>query len=154
MATRNRLSKSPSTRRSLAGGLFPLFALVGLWLAGCASAQPVLYPNDTLKQQGKETAQAAIQQCEASAKRNGADSGRASQMAKGTAEGGAIGGAAGAAAGAVRGHPGRGAATGAAAGAAGTFIHGLFSSSQPSATYKRYVNQCLRDKGYQPVGWK
>ena len=29
-----------------------------------------------------------------------------------------------------------------------------FDASEPTQIYKRFVDQCLRDKGYQPIGWR
>jgi hypothetical protein len=33
-------------------------------------------------------------------------------------------------------------------------MRGLFRSREPDATYRSYVNRCLRDLGYDPVGWR
>ncbi|MBW2448714.1 MAG: hypothetical protein JRG83_22750, partial [Deltaproteobacteria bacterium] len=55
---------------------------------------------------------------------------------------------------AVRGHAGRGAATGAAGAAAGGLVRGLFRSREPDPVERRFVEQCLRDRGYQPIGWR
>lgn len=68
----------------------------------------------------------------------------------GGAAGGAVGGAVG---GAISGNVGGGIATGAASGAAVGLFYGLFQASEPSATYKSFVNECLSEKGYKPVGW-
>ena len=62
--------------------------------------------------------------------------------------------AVGAAVGAVTGRPGTGAAAGAAGGGVGGFFRGIFGSSEPDPVYKRYVETCLRERGYQPIGWK
>ncbi len=29
-----------------------------------------------------------------------------------------------------------------------------FRASRPSLTYKTFVNRCLREKGYDPIGWE
>ena len=72
--------------------------------------------------------------------------------------GAAIGAAAGAAGGAVVGRAGTGAAVGAAGGgAAGVtrgLIHGLTRKQNPSPVYKTFVNRCLREKNYDPIGWQ
>ena len=69
-----------------------------------------------------------------------------------------IGAAAGAAGGAVVGRAGTGAAVGAAGGgAAGVtrgLIHGLKRKQSPSPVYKTFVNRCLREKNYDPIGWQ
>jgi hypothetical protein len=54
----------------------------------------------------------------------------------------------------VTGNLGRGAAAGAAGGAAGGMTRGLFESGEPDPVMKRFVERCLRDKGYEPIGWK
>lgn len=76
------------------------------------------------------------------------------KVAKGTAAGAAVGGAAGAAVGAVFGNAGRGAAAGAAGGAAGALTRGIIHSGQPDPVFRRFVEKCLREKGYEPIGWK
>jgi hypothetical protein len=66
-----------------------------------------------------------------------------------------VGAAGGAAAGAVSGgNLGRAAGTGAAAGAAIGVVRGLWDGSEPDPLYKRFVEECLREKGYNPQGWQ
>jgi hypothetical protein len=57
--------------------------------------------------------------------------------------------------GAVRGYHdvGNRAAAGAAAGAAVGLIRGGVRASEPSSVFKGYVNRCLRERGYDVVGW-
>ena len=76
------------------------------------------------------------------------------QVTGSTAAGGAIGSATGAVGGAVVGHPGRGAMVGAAGGAAAGFLRGLFRRSPQSIAYKQFVQRCLKERGYDPVGWE
>ena len=80
--------------------------------------------------------------------------GKSGQVAGSTAVGGAIGSAAGAVGGAVVGRPGRGAMVGAASGATVGFLRGLFRRSPPSNAYKQFVQRCLKERGYDPVGWE
>jgi hypothetical protein len=56
--------------------------------------------------------------------------------------------------GAVVGHPGRGAMVGAASGATAGFLRGLFRRAPPSNAYKQFVQRCLKERGYDPVGWE
>ena len=134
-----------------------LACLIGVALlagiAGCAGPKPVLYPNDHRHAVGREVAEEDIADC---MDRATADIGRGRQgeAVGGAATGSATGAAAGAAGGAVVGRAGRWAAIGAAAGAARGFMRGLFRSREPDATYRGYVNRCLRDLGYDPVGWR
>ena len=132
------------------------WVLLAAWLvlAGCADKRPLLYPNARLKQVGTEAAQRDVDECLRQAREGGADDDRGRDVAKSTAGGAAIGGAAGTATGAVLGNLGRGAAAGAAGGAAGGLVHGIFSASEPDPVFKNWVDRCLREKGYEPVGWK
>jgi len=70
----------------------------------------------------------------------------------------AVGAAAGGAGGAVVGHAGQGAAIGAASAAAVStmyaLLRALFAPHQPRPGYRGFVDRCLRDKGYDPVGWQ
>ena len=133
-------------------GWMALAALV--LLAGCADKRPVLYPNARLKQAGAEAAQRDVDECLRQAREGGVDDDRGRDVAKSTAGGAAVGGAAGAATGAVLGNLGRGAAAGGAGGAATGLVHGLFRSSGPDPVFKNWVDRCLREKGYEPIGWK
>ena len=125
-----------------------------LTLPACSMKRPVLYPNQHLDRVGKETAQADIDECMQLASEHGADSKAGEKVAKRTVAGAAIGAATGAAVGAVLGHAGRGAATGAAGGGAGGLMTGLFSSREPDPVFRRFVEKCLRKKGYEPIGWR
>jgi len=126
-----------------------------LALGGCASSQsPVLYPNAKLKQVGREQASRDIEEC-----RKLADDYVQSTAAKDVAKGAAVGGAAGAAIGAVGGAvsgrgAGTGAAVGAAAGATAGAVHGAAKQTEPSPVYKRYVDRCLGERGYEVIGWQ
>ena len=127
----------------------------------CASQRPALYPNEQLRRVGSATADRAVDDCMRLAANYVSSNGRIGKTAEGiVTESGtsaAIGAAAGAAGGAIVGRAGTGAAVGAAgAGAAGVtrgLIHGVTSRSEPSPTYKNFVNRCLREKGYDPIGW-
>jgi hypothetical protein len=33
-------------------------------------------------------------------------------------------------------------------------LRGLFASKPPDPAYRGFVDGCLREKGYEPVGWK
>jgi hypothetical protein len=121
---------------------------------GCATRRPVLYPNDHLKMVGNEVAQLEIKECEDLATASGADSSKAGTVAANTAGGAAVGGASGAVGGAIWGSVGRGAAGGAAAGATAGLIRGLFQTREPDPVYRGFVERCLRDRGYDTIGWK
>ena len=127
--------------------LLSLLALSAV--AGCAAPRPVIY------QGGGAPAQADVDECMRLARQAGADAGQGRQVARDTATGAVLGGAATGVYGAVRGYDdiGNRTAAGAAAGAAVGLLRGGMRASEPSATFKGYVNRCLRDRGYDVVGW-
>lgn len=135
--------------------MYKVYLLVILLvLAGCAAKHgPVLYPNEHLKKAGDVQAQKDIDDCSRTAdsyiKQN-----PGAKVAGSTALGGAGGAAVGTAAGAVTGSIGRGAAVGAVTGATIGLFRGIVKSSQPSPVYKNFVNRCLKEKGYDPIGWE
>ena len=132
----------------------PVIFILITMLSACASTgRPVLYPNAHLNSVGMQMADGDIDSCMALAKSAGAKSDQISETATETAEGAVVGGATGAAVGAVLGNAGQGAATGAAGGATGRFTRSLFDSDRPDPVFERYVIRCLRDKGYDPIGW-
>ena len=135
------------------GPLAVTLALIPL-LAGCATQRPVLYPNQHLEQVGKDGAKRDIDACMELASSADLEKSKAGEAAKSTATGAAVGGAAGAVGGAIMGSAGRGAGAGAAIGAVGGLARGLFSASEPDPLFKNYVNICLRERGYQTIGWK
>ncbi len=125
--------------------------------AGCAHSQgPVLYPNAKLKEAGKAQADAEISACRSLADDYVSSGGaRAKEIGKDTAVGGVGGAAIGAVAGAVSGGgAGRGAAIGAATGATAGAVHGTVKSAGPSPIYKGFVDRCLRERGYEVIGWE
>ena len=140
---------SPVTRRPLR--LLVMVASL-LSLLACAHQKPRLYPNSTVQTRGPAVVQGDIAACEDLAEANGVDYSDGG-IARRTAEGGVVGGAGGAAVGAIFGNAGRGAATGAAYGATTGFFRGLFAGERAHPTYQNFVNRCLRDKGYDPIGW-
>jgi hypothetical protein len=135
-------------------GLPVLLGLASV-LGGCAGPSPVLYPNSHYQAVGEATAERDIADCRRVADQAGADrgTGRGEAAAGDAVAGGAVGGAAGAAGGAIAGAAGTGAAIGAASGAAAGLVRSLFRSDGPSQAYRNVVDRCLRERGYEPVGW-
>ena len=143
------------TKKFLAGAIFLLT------LVACAAQRPILYPNQHLQRVGNNAADRDVDECMQRAEEyvsSGAGRAGLEQAAVGGGTGAAIGAAAGAAGGAVLGRAGTGAAVGAAGGgAAGVtrgLIHGLTRKQSPSPVYKSFVNRCLREKNYDPIGWQ
>ena len=134
-----------------------LILLAILSFTGCASSKkPVLYPNQHLNAVGQYQADADINACMRAAEASGANAGKAEEIARNTAKAGAVGGATGAVVGAISSSSstGRGAAIGGAGAATAALVGGAFKTSDPTQVYIRFVDQCLRDKGYQPIGWR
>ena len=123
-------------------------------LPACGTKRPVLYPNAHLNHVGKQVAESDIDDCMQFAADHGLKPNPEGKVAGQTAGGAAVGAASGAAVGAVLGSAGRGAAVGAAGGGAGGFMRGIFSSRDPDPVLRRFVEKCLREKGYEPIGWR
>ncbi len=140
--------------------LWLLALLVGL--SACATQRPVLSPNEHLNRVNPEKAERDIDDCiqraENSASSIEREANAAERVAKSTGTSATIGAAAGGAGGAVVGAAGTGAAVGAVGGGVAALMRGLlrelFASREPSPAYKGFVNYCLREKGYEPIGWK
>ena len=130
-----------------------------LAVAGCASQRPVLYPNEQLKQVGMEAANRDIDDCLGRAENYAPSSGRAGKARKGAVTGtgtsAAVGAPAGAAGGSTVGQAGTGAVVdGAASAPTRNIMHGLLSKEETTPAKKNFVNRCLREKGYSPIGWE
>lgn len=124
--------------------------------AGCASSQrPVLYPNAAYERAGRAQAERDVDDCMRRAESHGLSPTGSSRVVRRSAEGAAVGAAAGAAGAAVYGNDvGRAAGTGAAAGAAAGAVRGGFEAADPNPTYRSFVQRCLRERGYEVVGWQ
>jgi hypothetical protein len=135
-------------------GALAFLALAGALAAGCSAKRPVLYPNATYQQAGIEVSQADVDACMQLAETGVGDTSTAEDTAGRTAVGAGAGAAIGAVGGAVSGHAGTGAAVGAATGATGGLLSGLWRAREHDPVYMNYVERCLRDKGYEPIGWR
>jgi hypothetical protein len=142
---------SLKTGKSILLVVFAAFILVS-----CASKRPVLYPNDHFTRVGDAVARQDIEECMRLASHHGVQQDRSDEIARDTAEGAVVGATAGAAVGAVVNDVdvGEGAAAGAAGAGAGTLTRGLFRSRDPDPVYRRFVERCLRERGYAPIGWR
>jgi hypothetical protein len=138
-----------------------LFACLALSAAGCSARRPVLYPNEQVNKVGDAAAQRDIDDCMSRAQqyvKSGGHAGQVAQQAGGRAAVGAgVGAASGAVGGAIGGNPGEGAAIGAASGATAGILSSIFDSwhgQEVDPVYANFVDRCLRDRGYEPIGWK
>ena len=133
---------------------FALLSVALMFLVGCSSQRPVVYPNAHLQEVGEEQAERDMVACEELADEYVSESNAGEKVAGQTVMGGAIGAAGGAVIGAITGDPGLGAAIGAAAGAAQGLIRGLLgaASSDSSSAHEHFVDRCLREAGYETTG--
>jgi predicted small lipoprotein YifL len=129
-------------------------AVVLLAFPACAAKRPVLYPNAAYRASGATRAELDVDECVAFAKEHGHATDPAARAGTDAAGGAAVGAATGAAVGAVLGSAGRGAAAGAAGGGTRSLMHGLFRWRDPSPIQRRFVQECLRERGYQVIGWE
>ena len=133
--------------------------LLGVACAGCAAQHPVLYPGAAFTRVAPEQRARDVDECtqraDAYVSGHHVDAARVGTHA---AAGAVIGGAAGAAGGAVLGSPARHAAAGAAGGGAGGLVHGhfrsMFGANKPDRAHRRFVERCLRERGYDTIGWE
>ena len=126
-----------------------------IFLVGCAGPRPVLYPNNHFEQVGQDYVDQDIAACEEMADEYISKSNAAEKVAGQTVVSGGIGAASGAVGGAITGNVGLGAAIGAAVGATQGLLVGLFraGSSGPNPAYQNFVDRCLEERGYEPMGW-
>ena len=135
----------------------PVIALLTLLgLVACSGPRPILYPNAHFEAVGSDAVQRDIADCRNMAEAAGAtpERGKGSRIAGSTVAGAGVGAAGGAVGGAVVGAAGSGSAIGAASGATMGLLRGLFSSPSPSQAYMRFVDRCLKERGYEPMGWE
>lgn len=131
----------------------PLVAVAALIVSGCAAERPVLYPNPHFQQIGATAAQSDVDQCLALARSSGVRATAGGPDTGDVAVNTGSAAASGAARGAIHGDPGRAAASGAAGAAAGSIFRG-FARPKVSQAHRRFVERCLREKGYQVTGWQ
>ena len=96
-------------------------------LAGCASTaenEPVLYPNRHLQQVGRAAAEQDVRECRQLAHTHGVRETRDGEAARKKA---------GDAAGAVK---------------------GTMESGETSPVFRNFVQRCLRERGYEVIGWQ
>ena len=128
--------------------------IVGSSLACSAQQRPLLYPNARLQAVGNTAAQKDIDDCLQRAAGAGYTSDPGGKVAGTTTVGAVTGAAVGAVAGTVAGQAGIGAAMGAAGGGTGGLITGLCGSRDLNPVQRRFVQQCLKEKGYVVIGWQ
>lgn len=130
--------------------------LVLLLLASCASGpkRPVFYPNAHSKAAGKARTERDVDQCMVLARDAGVRENRDGEVGKKAAAGALIGGIGAGAWGLVRGDAGERALAGALAGGGVGGVKGAVDSTELNPTFRKFVNRCLRDLGYDVIGWE
>ncbi|WP_319542250.1 hypothetical protein [uncultured Pseudodesulfovibrio sp.] len=137
--------------------VFMLLGMTGLLLfvVGCGPKRPILYPNDHLDSVGMQVAQADIDDCIMKAEAAGATARDSGETAKDVATSAGVAAAAGAVFGAIMGNDVlRTAGASAGAAAAGSTVYEVAKSGDPASIHKKFVDKCLRGKGYEVIGWK
>ncbi|MCP3666055.1 MAG: hypothetical protein GY696_26750 [Gammaproteobacteria bacterium] len=133
-----------------------ILVVTPLLINACTNApkKPTLYPNAHLEQVGTAVAQQDIDACFASAREYGVNEKKDGQVGQKAASGAAIGAVSAGVWGLIRGDAGERALAGAASGAATGATVGAIDSRNLDPVFKNYVNKCLRDKGYEVIGWQ
>jgi hypothetical protein len=121
---------------------------------GWRNQRPQLYPNAHYQQVGPEQAQMDISNCMYRADYGAPQDNRVAEGAVNTLGGAAAGAALGAIGGAIAGDAGTGAAAGAAVGGATGLGKTVYDASKPDESYRGYVEACLRERGYDVIGWR
>ncbi|NDV24692.1 hypothetical protein [Desulfovibrio sp. JC022] len=129
-----------------------VIALLLLACPACAK-KPVLYPNEQYKKAGETKVSEDIEYCMEFAEKSVGKESKGKTSAKAGIQGGLIGGAIGLGIGIVTGSPGSSAMAGAAGGAAGGAVGGAVQDNE-DPLYKKFVERCLQEKGYETMGWK
>ncbi len=134
----------------------PILTLSLLLSVGCGARRPVLYPNAHFHAVGEARVREDVDRCIRSAEDFGTPVYGGAEVARDTAVGGAIGGASAGAWGLVRNKEDAGnrALAGAAAGGAAGLVRGALRVGKPSQTFKGFVSRCLKERGYDVVGWR
>lgn len=139
--------------------LLAMLAVTGCATTGASSpsARPVFYPNATLNRVGQDKANQAADACMAQARTAGlSPEEKDNAVAHGAAKGAAVGGVVGAVGALVR---GRGAERVVESGAGGAVVGGAAGATagafheKPNSAYRHYVQRCLKDQGFDVIGW-
>ncbi len=135
-----------------------LISLILLLAAGpvCAeSLRPVLYPNEHLKAMGAKRAQADIEECMRMAEEYGVNPEVDDEIAREAAQDAAVAAVAGATIAAILGgDPGEAAAVSAVGAGIASYSRGALERQRPGWVFRRFVERCLLEKGYETIGWQ
>ena len=135
------------------GRRFLALSLVTAILSGCATPRVVLYPDDHYKSLPQAAVQKDISDCDAQADEY-VKSHKLQMVGKKIGVGAFFGALLGVVFGAFSGNYVRAVAEGAAMGGVLGLAHGAVAAGSPDEVHRRFVETCLGDKGYKPIGWK
>ena len=136
---------------------YRLLLIVGILVAtaSCSAKRPVFYPNAHLERVGQAQAKADVDQCMAEARQYGVKEGTDEKVGGRAVKGAAVGATTSAVVAAVLAKDvGRAVGAGAAGGATAGAVSGAVDANDPDQVFKNYVNRCLREKGYDVIGWQ
>ena len=143
-------------KNTILHGALVVSVLLGIF--ACASQRPVLSSNEHLMRVGAEVGERDIDECIRRAKATESGDAAKENVVAGAATSSVVGAAAGGAGGAIFGQAGQGAAAGAVGGVVGSLtqalLQGLFRPKPAQPSNQQLVDSCLRQKGYEPAGWK
>jgi len=131
-----------------------LMTMIALLGTGCAAKRPVLYPNEQYRAAGAEKARQEIDTCLKLAEEADSQGRLAEEVAAKTGKSALVGGATGAVVGAITGSALRGGLIGAAAGGTAALVSSAIRTPEDSPVFRRFVELCLYEKGYQVLGWQ
>ncbi len=135
--------------------LFTLILFAAITVSGCGSSKrPVLYPNAHLQAVGQAQAQRDIDYCMQFAATSGVSRHKDGEIAKKTVTGSAMGAAGAGTAALILGRNADHILAGAAGGAAAGMVKGGVDSTDMNPTFQRFVGRCLRERGYEVIGWE
>ena len=136
-------------------GLWGLLFCCLLIFSACSAKRPVFYPNDHLRTMGKDRSRADADRCMAEAKAYGVKNDTGQTVGGKAVKGATFGAAISAVVSAVLGgNVGRAAGAGAAGGATAGAVSGALDADEPNGVFQNYVDRCLREMGYQVIGWQ
>lgn len=124
-------------------------------LAWADSLKPILYPNEHLKEMGIKRAQADIEECMRMAQEYGVNPEIDDEIAREAVQDAAVAAVAGATIAAILGgNPGESAAISAVGASISTYSRGNLQRNAPGWVFRRFVERCLLEKGYETIGWQ
>ena len=110
--------------------------------------------HGAVQQEGQTQARRDTDDCMALADSYSVSRTRDGEVSSKATSGALIGGATAGAWGIVRGDAGERALAGALAGGTAGAVKGGVDSTRISPTFQRFVDRCLRERGYEVIGWE